>query len=142
MKRNIITFLIIICSLNVQAKDFNKTEEMIDTILSEESSSAVKQDKAQAEQKAGDESAITGEAGDDTGPKDNAEPSRKNTMSGKDESVYKTAIQLFETGYYDHSLAKFNEIISSYGDSKFIDNAHVWAGRIYIKKYRYDDAIK
>lgn len=140
MKRFLLTFLIIICSFSAQSKDFNKTEEMIDTILSEESTSAVKQDKQTTEQQAGDETAGTVE--DQAGTKDDAASSRKNAMSGKDESIYKTAIQLYETGYYDHSLAKFNEIISSHGDSKFLDNAHVWAGRIYIKKYRYDDAIK
>ncbi|HPS58987.1 MAG TPA: tetratricopeptide repeat protein [Spirochaetota bacterium] len=140
MKRSLLTLLIIISSLSVQSKDFNKTEEMIDTILSEESGSAVKQEKEQTEQQAGDEAAVTVE--DETGAKDDAASSGKNTMSGKDESIYKTAIQLYNTGYYDHSLAKFNEIISNHGDSKFLDNAHVWAGRIYIKKYKYDDAIK
>jgi len=140
VKRSLLTLLIIISSLSVQSKDFNKTEEMIDTILSEESGSAVKQEKEQTEQQAGDEAAVTVE--DETGAKDDAASSGKNTMSGKDESIYKTAIQLYNTGYYDHSLAKFNEIISNHGDSKFLDNAHVWAGRIYIKKYKYDDAIK
>jgi len=140
VKRSLLTLLIIISSLSVQSMDFNKTEEMIDTILSEESGSAVKQEKEQTEQQAGDEAAVTVE--DETGAKDDAASSGKNTMSGKDESIYKTAIQLYNTGYYDHSLAKFNEIISNHGDSKFLDNAHVWAGRIYIKKYKYDDAIK
>ena len=140
MKRYILTFLIIACSFSVQSKDFNKTEEMIDTILSEESGSAVKQDKEQTEQQAGDEAAVT--TGGETGTQDDAASAGKNTMSGKDESIYKIAIQLYNTGYYDHSLAKFNEIISNHGDSKFLDNAHVWAGRIYIKKYKYDDAIK
>lgn len=140
MKRIFITLLIIISSVSVQSKDFNKTEEMIDTILSEESGSAVKQEKEKTEQQAGDEAAVKAE--DETAAQDDAAASRKNAMSGKDESIYKTAIQLYETGYYDHSLAKFNEIISNHADSKFLDNAHVWAGRIYIKKYRYDDAIK
>lgn len=140
MKRYFAALLIILCSAGVQSKDFNKTEEMIDTILSEESGSAVKQDKVQTDQQTGDEAALTEETGTET--KDDEAASRKNSMSGKDESIYKTAIQLYETGYYDHSLAKFNEIITSHSDSKFLDNAHVWTGRIYIKKYKYDDAIK
>lgn len=140
MNRYLAVLLIILCSAGVQSKDFNKTEEMIDTILSEESTSGVKQEKEKTDQQTGDEAALTEETGTET--KDDEAASRKNAMSGKDESIYKTAIQLYETGYFDHSLAKFNEIITSHSDSKFLDNAHVWAGRIYIKKYRYDDAIK
>ena len=127
--------------MSLQAKDFNKTEEMIETILSEESESAVKQEKDKTEQQQEGEGPVTEEAGTET-KDDSKNIPRQNTMSGKDESVYKTAIQLYQNGYYDHSLAKFNEIISSYPDSRFLDNARVWAGRIYIKKYKYDEAIK
>ena len=140
MKKYLLALLIITFSTGVQSKDFNKTEEMIETILSEESGSAVKQQTEQVDLQQADDTTTSTE--NETGTEEDAASSRKNSMSGKDESIYKTAIRLYETGYYDHSLAKFNEIISSYSDSKFLDNAHIWAGRIYIKKYKYDDAIK
>jgi len=140
VKKYLLALLIITFSTGVQSKDFNKTEEMIETILSEESGSAVKQQTEQVDLQQADDTTTSTE--NETGTEEDAASSRKNSMSGKDESIYKTAIRLYETGYYDHSLAKFNEIISSYSDSKFLDNAHIWAGRIYIKKYKYDDAIK
>lgn len=142
MKRYLVALLIFAFSTVVQSKDFNKTSEMIDTILSEENTSDVKDKTVQTEQQPGEDSVLTDEADAEAGTQDDASASRKNSMSGKDESIYKTAIQLYETGYYDHSLSKFNEIINNHSDSKFLDNAHVWAGRIYIKKYRYDDALK
>ncbi len=142
MKRYLVALLIFAFSTVVQSKDFNKTSEMIDTILSEENTSDVKDETGQTEQQPGEDSVLTDEADAEAGTQDDASASRKNSMSGKDESIYKTAIQLYETGYYDHSLSKFNEIINNHSDSKFLDNAHVWAGRIYIKKYRYDDALK
>ena len=140
MKKYLLVLLIITISMGVQSRDFNKTEEMIKTILSEENTSAIKEQNEQGDLQQADDAATSTE--DETGTKEDAAPSRKNSMSGKDESIYKTAIRLYETGYYDHSLAKFNEIINSHGDSKFLANARVWAGRIYIKKYKYNDAIK
>ncbi|HON15766.1 MAG TPA: tetratricopeptide repeat protein [Spirochaetota bacterium] len=67
---------------------------------------------------------------------------KKLTMSGKDEILFKTGIQLFETSMYDHSLAKFKELLNTYPSSKFADSAHIWLGKIYIRKYQYDDAIR
>lgn len=137
--------LLILCLSGslLQAKDYHKTREMIDTILSEENGAPVNEKKDEIIQQQTDGDKAAADEGTDTGKQDDtAGTQKKNAMSGKDETIYKTAIQLFENGFYDSSLVKFNDILKNHPESKFLDNSHVWAGRIYIKKYKYDDAIK
>lgn len=143
MKKTI--FIIIIFSITwCYAKDFHKTEEIINNILTEEKDSSSEQKKSipQAEQIIKEEDST--EKQKDTEPvKENDEESAKRTaMSGKDEIILKTGIQLYESGMYEHSLTRFNDIINNYTTSKFIDSARMWSGKIYLRKYEYDNAIK
>ena len=39
-------------------------------------------------------------------------------------------------------LCRFTDLIKNYPSSQFLNNARMWAGKIYLKKYQYDDAIK
>ena len=135
-----IILIILFFMSSLQAKDYHKTREMIESILSEEGQSS-----SGSNDQAGDGQAVN----DDTGRGENIpgkegeeKTPEKKTMTGKDESIYKSAIQLFESGFYDHSLLKFNDIIQNHPESRFLDNSRVWAGRIYIKQYRYDEAIR
>jgi TolA-binding protein len=63
-------------------------------------------------------------------------------MSGNDEILLKTGIQIYESGLYDHSLLRFNDIIKNFPTSKFLDSARMWAGKIYLRKFDYDNAMK
>ena len=61
MKKYLLALLIITFSTGVQSKDFNKTEEMIETILSEESGSAVKQQTEQVDLQQADDTTTSTE---------------------------------------------------------------------------------
>ncbi len=143
--KKFLTFILIVAGTGIiYAKDYHKTREMIDTILTEESDAAeaeLKEKEKQQLQQEGDKTGENTENGqekkDDAGTMND-----KNKMSGKDASVYKSALQLYENGFYDAALVKFNDIIKNYPDSKFIDFSRICAGRIYIKQYKYDEAIK
>ncbi len=132
MKRLII-FILIVITINGYSKDYHKTEEIINGILSEESDS-----KKLIEKK--DSTPVTAdkieqqEEGDD---KKKSMPS----MTGQEEVLLKTGIQLYESGMYSHSQANFNELLKNFPSSTFSDSARIWSGKIDIKKYRYDDAI-
>lgn len=148
--KKIILLILLLSVTATYAKDFHKTEDMIDTILKEESeSSSVKKENPPAgenisgENSSAEKEKAAGEEKDETQPADNEEQPVKNTaMSGNDEILLKTGIQLYESGMYDHALVRFNDIIKNFPTSKFIDSARMWSGRIYIRKYDYDNAIK
>jgi len=122
------------------SKDYHKTVEMIKSILKEESDSE-KNKPGQASYKE-DVKKTEDKIKDENKNQDNDVKNKKNGMSGEDEILLKTGIQLYEGGLFDHSLVKFNDLIKNYPSSKFIDQARMWAGKIYIKKYKYDEAIR
>jgi TolA-binding protein len=136
-KLTALLFIIIVTS--AYSKDYHKTKEMINSILAEETGTPGK--------KTDSETALPGDKQDiKNDPQDKSaeeENKNKNTaMSGKDEVLLKTGIQLYESGLLDHSISRFNDLIKNYPTSPFIDNARMWAGKIHLKKYQYEDAIK
>lgn len=141
MKRLII-ILILLITFPLYSKDYHKTEEIINIILNEESNSKNKNDKQSAEIK--DVKPSGSEAKKDTDKKDDDKETKdKNSaMSGKDEVLLKTGIQLYENGLYEHSLIRFTDLIKNYPSSKFINSSRMFAGKIFIKQYKYNEAIK
>ncbi|MCL1834324.1 MAG: tetratricopeptide repeat protein [Leptospirales bacterium] len=136
MKKLIIIFLLI--NSMAYAKDYHRTEEIINSILSEENDESHK--KIDPPIKKPEEN--RGKTGKDK-PQNNQDDAKKNSaMSGKDEVLLKTGIQFYESGLLDHSLARFEDLIKNYPSSPFVNNARMWTGRIYLKKYKYDEAIK
>ncbi|MCL1865205.1 MAG: tetratricopeptide repeat protein [Spirochaetes bacterium] len=136
MKKFIIILLLI--SNAAYSKDYHRTEEIINSILAEESDESnkkIEQPKTKPEENAGKNNKDK--------PKNNQDTAKKNSaMSGKDEVLLKTGIQFYESGLFDHSLARFEDLIKNYPSSPFVNNARMWTGKIYLKKYKYDDAIK
>jgi len=115
---------------------------MINSILTEENSSNTKKtepaETVQDQKTAGNEN-------DKQKDKDKGEEedSKKNSaMTGKDEVLLKTGIQLYESGLLDHSLVRFTDLIKNYPASPFLSSARMFAGKIYLKKYQYNEAIK
>ncbi len=149
MKRIIIS-VIVLCITCAYAKDYNKTEEIINNILKEESESSTARKEtgtteksATIENQSTDKEKKTDDTQQDNKPEEKSDENTKMTaMTGSDEVLLKTGIQLFESSMYDHSLAKFNDLKKTYPASKFIDSARMWSGKIYIRKYDYDNAIK
>lgn len=138
--KQIITVITILLVIPLYSKDYHKTEEMIDSILTEENASNTKKTDSVINQPDTNKPETDAEKNKDDGGEENK---NKNTaMSGKDEVLLKTGIQLYESGLLDHSLPRFTDLIKNYPSSPFINNARMFAGRIYLKKYQYDDAIK
>jgi outer membrane protein assembly factor BamD (BamD/ComL family) len=125
---------------SLYAKDYHKTVEMIKDILKEESDSG--KNKSQPADIKEDEKKSVEKTKENNKNKDDDSKNKKNEMSGNDEILLKTGIQFYESGMFDHSLVKFNDLIKNHATSKFINQARMWAGRIYLKKYQYDEAIK
>ena len=136
MKKLIIFFLIIFIS-PVYSKDYHKTEEMINSILAEENSANTKKPEpviALPDDKSAEKNNGQNKTADDE--------NKNSAMTGKDEVLLKTGIQLYESGLLDHSILRFNDLIKNSPSSPFINNARMWAGKIHLKKYEYDNAIK
>jgi len=146
--KKILIIIILFSAVISHAKDFHKTEEMINSILKEEGDSTVKKENGTTEKStvSGETTEIEGqnqENKDIPSSEDGSdETTKKQAMSGNDEILLKTGIQLYESGLYDHALLRFNEIIKSFPSSRFIDSARMWSGKIYIRKYDYDNALK
>jgi TolA-binding protein len=135
--KKLITISLLLIIVPLYSKDYHKTEEMINSILTEETSADAKKT----------ESAVTdpiNKIAENEKEKDKTEDeaAKNSAMSGKDEVLLKTGIQLYESGLLDHSLVRFTDLIKNYPASKFIDSARMFAGKIYLKKYQYDEAIK
>lgn len=138
MKKLTILFVIIFL-VPLYSKDYHKTEEMINSILMEENSSDKKNDPAIVVP----DNKTPGNGAEKTDKTEEDDGKNKNSaMSGKDEVLLKTGIQLYESGLLDHSLSRFNDLIKNYPASPFLSNARMFAGKIYLKKYQYDDAVK
>lgn len=146
MKKVFIIVLLLILT-NGYSKDFHKTEEMINSILKEDSDSSEKKEKILPEEKSSTETTpVEKQSGEEIKNEkpvenDTEETAKRTAMSGNDEILLKTGIQLYESGLYEHSLLRFNDIIKNFPTSKFIDSARMWAGKIYIRKYDYDKAL-
>lgn len=137
--KKLITILLIFSVLPLYSKDYQKTEEMINSILAEENSDADKKTDPEnnpTDKKSGE---TTNTENKETGEE---KKNQNNAMSGKDEVLLKTGIQLYESGLIDHSILRFNDLIKNYTSSPFVNNARMWAGKIHLKKYQYDEAIK
>ena len=144
MKKFILIFLLI--GNIAYSKDYHRTQEIINSILAEESDESNKKPDQSTEQSTEQTIDKPEEKTDKSNrdrPKNNQGAQKKNdAMSGKDEVLLKTAIQFYESGLFDHSLARFEELIKNHPTSPFVNNARIWTGRIYLKKYKYEDAIK
>jgi TolA-binding protein len=136
--KKLTALLLVFIVTSAYSKDYHKTEEMINSILAEETGTVGKKPEP--------ETAVPGDRQDKMNNPDKAadeeNKNKNNAMSGKDEVLLKTGIQLYESGLLDHSIVRFNDLIKNYPSSPFMNNARMWAGKIHLKKYQYDDAIK
>jgi TolA-binding protein len=137
------------------AKDFNQTEDIINTILSDD----------QGETKAVEGVKPVTPGGTDAGKKEMAAPPEEKKASpdasvtkdkksasvkeetaprvtGDEQMLLKTGTDFYNNGMYEHSLKKFQELAAKYPQGIYRDTARFWTGMINMKRYRYDDAIR
>ena len=63
-------------------------------------------------------------------------------ISSEEQALFKTGIDFYNSGLYEHSLKKFQELAAKFPQGSFKDGSRSWMGRVYLKLYRYDEAIK
>ncbi|MBN1496144.1 MAG: tetratricopeptide repeat protein [Spirochaetes bacterium] len=63
-------------------------------------------------------------------------------VTGEEQLLLKTGIDFYNNGLYDHSLRKFQDLSAKFPSGMYRDSARFWMGKIYMKQYRYDDAIR
>lgn len=130
----LITLFILVHFTSLNARDYKKAEDMINSILSEESD-------VNSREQSEEEAASIKSDRETTAEEEKQERRRVPAMAGKDAVLLKNGIQLFNSGMMDSSFAAFNDIINNYPGSPFTDSARVWSGRIMLGKNQYDDAI-
>ncbi len=158
-----IVLLLMLCAIPVAgqeaagyhiAKDFNQTEDIINNILKEESDAkpAEKKEAVPADTSGGQNKEATQPA-DDKKPLPKTLPDKdKKGAAAKEETaprvtneeqvLLKTGIDFYNNGLYDHSLKKFQDLSAKFPQGTFMDSARFWTGKIYLKQYKYDDAIR
>jgi outer membrane protein assembly factor BamD (BamD/ComL family) len=137
--KKFITIFLLIFIVPLYSKDYHKTEEMINSILAEEKNTGIK--KAEQNLNVPDDKTSEKDKENDKTAGEN-DKNKNSAMLGKDEVLLKTGIQLYESGLLDHSLIRFKDLIKNYPSSPFLSNARMFAGKIHLKKYQYDEAIK
>jgi TolA-binding protein len=124
----------IVLVLPLYSKDFNKTEEIINTLLKSQEEREKAPMKVPAVAEKSRKKPVKEE-------KDEADK-KPAGMSSPDEILLKTGIQLYNSDLFDYAEDKFRELARDYPRSPYLDSSRIWLSRISIKKYRYDDAIK
>lgn len=138
------------------AKDFSQTEDVINTILKDDSGAkpadATKADTvvpSGAEKK--DEAVPPPPDGKKTVPdavpqKEKKGPAAKEEtvprITNEEQVLLRTGIDFFNNGLYEHSLKKFQDLSAKFPQGTYRDSSRFWMGKIYLKQYKYDDAIR
>jgi len=137
--------------------DDRQTEDIINTILTESPEEKAADTKKQpAADGASGAKPDSGTAADSTAGKlkspDNAAGATRKSADIKEETAPKvsteedvllrTGIDFYKNGLYESSLRKFQELGEKFPKGALKESAGFWAGKVLVKLYRYDDAIK
>jgi len=134
-KKIIFVSLVLIYAVNIQSKDFKRTEDIINSIIKDpiKKKEPTKHPKEDRDIKS---KSIDKKSGD------KEKEAESLAMSGDDEALLKTGIQLYNSGLYRNSLKNFKELNEKYPQSPYVDNSKLWIGKIRLKLYEYNSAIK
>ena len=141
--------VLVSATAHVAGQSADKADEIVNTIL-EGGSKGGDTDKAKqpdpAEIKKGDVPADTksvSERKDTPFKKSEGDVSESKPAVSRDEEVlYKTGVDFYHSGMYDNAQAKFQELLAKYPQGTFKESAHFWLGKVAMKRYQYDDALK
>lgn len=81
----------------------------------------------------------------ETAPQQKKEARKKDATpgaGGPEQALMKSGIQFYEAGLYPQAQQKFSEILTQFAQSPYRDSARVWLGKINIRLYQYDAALK
>jgi TolA-binding protein len=136
------------------AKEVQKTEEIINNILNESPddkpagaketvpTDAAGLDKKESAPPAGEKKttpdAIPGRKKKDAPAKQESAPK----VTNEEQVLFRTGIDFYNSGIFDQSLKMFQDLGTKFPQGMLKDSAHFWMGKVYLKQYRYDDAIK
>lgn len=140
--------------VSIAAKDFSQTEDVINNILKEEPKEKpadAKKAEAGEPSDAGKKEAATPAEEKKVLPDAGQQKEKKGAaakeqtaprITTEEQALYKTGVDFYNTGLYDHSLKKFQDLSTKFPQGTYKDSTRFWMGRIYIKQYKYDDAIR
>lgn len=139
------------------AKDGGQAEDIINTILSDtpEEKAADAEKKPVPDGTSGgktDSGAATGTTADKKKAPDGAPAVNRKTADTKqdtapkvtteEEVLLRTGVDFYKNGLYDASLRKFQELGAKFPKGALKESAGFWTGKVMVKLYRYDDAIR
>jgi len=153
MKRlPVIIAVLVAAALPLSARDFKETEQILKSILSEETVPLKKTNGAAVEKKQiepqktekiqPDKTSAVEIEKEGKGEKLGKKEKQSLGMSQSDEVLLKTGIQFYNSGLYTFSLKQFSELITKHADSQFKDSAAMYSGKILMKQHQYDKAIE
>jgi TolA-binding protein len=136
------------------AKEVQKTEEIINNILNESSddkpadakkaepTDAAGIDKKESAPPAAEKKTtpvpVPARSKKDVPAKQEGAPK----VTNQEQVLFKTGVDFYNNGMYEQSLKMFQDLGSKFPQGMLKDSAHFWKGKVYLKQYRYDDAIK
>ncbi len=126
-----ITILLLLPLTLLHARDYKKTEEIINSILDGSNDGNVERPVKERDSR-------DLEKGIDE--KNDGEGTRGPEEVTKDQVLLRTGIDLYNSSLYDNARQAFQELLEAYPSSQFRDNAHVWLGKIAMRQNRYREA--
>jgi TolA-binding protein len=112
----------------LQARDYKKTEDIINSIL--DGSDSGKIERPGRESDTDTRNGDIKEGDEERGPE----------KVTRDQVLLRTGIDLYNSSLYDNARETFQELLDTYPSSQFRDSAHVWLGKIAMRQNRYQEA--
>ena len=143
MKKTILIIILFVLSSPAFSNNFNKTEKIINSIIKEASENSQSDTKTKNYRATPDENKAKS-LKTSINSKDRNEKKEGETlsMSEPDEVLLKSGIEFYNSGLYTFSLKQFNELNKNFPQSEFKDTSKIYTGKIYLKLFKYDNAIK
>ena len=124
--------MVLIIAVSAQAKDYKKTEDIINIILSEKYESIPSESGNENRAKAG-----SGTEKDRDTVKRTSQPSALDPAH----ILLKNGITFYTSGMPDNALQQFQELQKTFPQSPYIDQSRIWTAKIRISRYEYSKAI-
>ena len=129
-----ITFITILTTSIVIARDYKETENIINQILKQNKQAETMQPKQDNQEEAEEAQPAQRQRKDNRG--------NRNSPTAADElSLYRIGIQFYESALFDNALKHFNDLLDKYPQSQYADSAKIWKGKTLMKKRAFRDAI-
>lgn len=116
------------------ARNYKETEDIIKSIL---------QQSPGSEKKTG--TRADAEKSSDTTEDDKTGGNKKTSISTTPSAAevnLKNGIELYQSGLFTHSRRAFDELITKYPTSPFVDTARIWRSKIHLRSNLYREVIK